>query len=143
MTLYFVASNEQGWYYLLKWSESLHKYACTCPAGRIRHNCRHQHILADHLESQAAKVAQPVRELRNVYGSGEYWPQYRDKNGWQYFKDGQGRKVHFLGGHEDLAREFIRVDSDECRNAVLAELQRMIDEQWAEYDAEQAKKAVA
>lgn len=142
--LYFVASNEQGWYYLLKWSESLNKHACTCPAGRIRHNCRHQHILSDHLESQTTKVAQPARELRNVYGGGEYWPQYRDENGvWQHFKDEQGHKVRFLGGHEYLAHEFIRVDSDECRNAVLAELQRMIDEQWAEYDAEQARKAVA
>lgn len=58
--LYFVASNEQGWYYLLKWSEIRQQYACTCPSGRIRHNCRHQHILADHLESQSTKVAQPA-----------------------------------------------------------------------------------
>ena len=69
MTFYFVASNEQGWYYLLKWSESLNKHACTCPAGRIRHNCRHQHILADHLESQEAKyvASEEAREsLREV-----------------------------------------------------------------------------
>lgn len=86
-------------------------------------------------------VAKPARELRNVYGGGEYWPQYRDENGiWQHFKDEQGHKVRFLGGHEYLAHEFIKVDSDECRNAVLAELQRMFDEQNAAYEAEQARK---
>lgn len=90
------------------------------------------------------QVAQPVvkaRELRNRFCLGEYTPQYRDTNGdWQDFKDGQGRSIFFLGGHEDLAREFIKVDSDECRNAVLAELQRMFDEQNAAYEAEQARK---
>lgn len=57
MTFYFVASKEQGWYYLLKWSDNLHNYACTCPSGRTRHACRHQHILADHLESCEKEVA--------------------------------------------------------------------------------------
>lgn len=51
-TFYFVASQEQGWYYLLMWSESRQQYACTCPSGRIRHTCKHQHILADHLEGE-------------------------------------------------------------------------------------------
>lgn len=90
------------------------------------------------------QVAQPVvkaRELRNRFCLGEYTPQYRDTNGdWQDFKDGQGRSIFFLGGHEDLAREFIKVDSDKCRNAVLAELQRMFDEQNAAYEAEQVRK---
>ena len=56
MTLYFVASKEEGWYYLLQWSENRQQYACTCPAGRIRHTCKHQHILADHLASKEHNI---------------------------------------------------------------------------------------
>jgi len=134
MTLYFVASNEQGWYYLLKWSESLNKHACTCPAGRIRHVCRHQHILADHLEKSSVVAPEPAtevaaRELRNVPSHGDLMPQYRDENGkWQHFKDEQGYNICFIGGYEDWACRFIETDSDEHRQAVLAELKQMIAE---------------
>lgn len=159
MKLYFVASNEQGWYYLLKWSESLQKHACTCPAGRIRHNCRHQHILADHLESVAARTVQPAARELKVFLRGEHYePMYRAAGlpqkaqyyewEWNHFKTEEGRDVSFISCvNEDLASKYIAVDSDEHRAAVWAEYQQRLAEAIAEneraWEARIAMKEVA
>jgi hypothetical protein len=128
MTLYFVASNEQGWYYLLKWSESLNKHACTCPSGRIRHNCRHQHILADHLEGEGTRVAQPAAREMKVFTDGEHYePRYRNGNQWVSFVNKDDHVVCFITCMmADLAHKFIKVDSDEHRAAVWAEYQQRL-----------------
>lgn len=41
MQFKFVRSSEPGWYYIVRWSESYHKFCCSCPSGRIRHCCKH------------------------------------------------------------------------------------------------------
>lgn len=84
----------------------------------------------------------PVRELRNVTNHGDILPQYRDENGkWQHFKNKEGHDIRFLGGLEDLADKFIAIDSNEHRADVWAELQQMIADANAEYEAKEARKA--
>lgn len=103
-----------------------------------------RHIQPSHPSTVTPAPAQPSRELRVVVWGGDYMPQYREGDGaWQFFKNENGYNVGFPGGYESLSYKFIAQDSDEHRDAVLAELAQEIADSEAYIEkckAEEARK---
>jgi hypothetical protein len=78
MEFYFIRSSEEGWYYLLRWSEAYHQFTCSCPSGRIRHCCKHIEMVAAHVvatqPADEGKFSQMLRaaKVQMVESSVEY-----------------------------------------------------------------------
>lgn len=83
MKFYFVKSSESGLYYMVKWSESFQQFACSCPAGRMKHSCKHITMVNGYVDAREELVAVEaevisVEELQAIIAVAEEWKQQKE-----------------------------------------------------------------